>query len=253
MSHSSAGAGALAIVALLALNACGKPAADKAPPPDLAAVLDPAVGAGPWFICDALNAPTTVLAARPTAGGEVNIVVRDKAGEKPAALTKYVLGAPESAAGATTRSLSKDGAAVGYVKTLDPASVPDPAGITTPPVTEVKLGDAVLNCRWLARTRLVGLTTKRTVVVTEEKDGPVYRTFEFADAATAKPVTPDAAQRSTTPSLEIRNGKPFGDDYGFGEGPTAYSVGEGGVTTLQNRYVVAGEPFVAVQVWQRKP
>jgi hypothetical protein len=253
MSHSSAGAGALAVFAVLALSACGKPAAEKAPPPDLSAVLDPAKGTGPWFICDALNAPTTVLAARPVASGEVNIVVRDKGGAKPAALTKYMLGAPQSAAGATTRTLSKDGAAVGYVKTLDPASVPDPAGITTPPVVEVKLGEATLNCRWLARTRLVGLTTKRTVVVTEEKDGPVYRTFEFSDAAKAQPVTPDAAQRSTTPSLEIRNGKPFGDDYGFGEGPTSYSVGEGGVTTLNNRYVVAGEPFVAVQVWQRKP
>ncbi len=238
----------------LGLAGCGEQgmdkAADAAAVAKLAAVLEPTAGTGPWFICDALNAPTVLVAGRPNAENEINIAIRSKEG-KPTTVGGYILGAPVQADGKVSRTISKAGTEVGYVQSLGPEALPDPAAVTTPPITEVKLGEAVLSCRWLAHTRLLAVTSGHTAVVTLEPDGPVYRTYEFKDAAAAKPVNPDAIQRTTAASLEVRKGTPFGDDFGFKTGGAiAYSVGNAGVTTLENQRVVAGEPFGAVQVAQ---
>lgn len=237
----------MALAGALAIAGCGPSETEKAAEAakaNLAVVLDPAQGSGVWFICDALNAPTVIQSSRPDAGGEVTVLNLDKAGMHPPSAKRYKLGAAQETPDGVVRTLSLDGAEVGHVRTLAASALPDPAAVTTAPVVEVKLDEATLSCRWLAHTRLVGLTTGRVVTVTAEAEGPVYRTFEFKDAEKAQALNPGAAQRSSTPSLEIKGGRTIDENYAFTNGAFTYSVGEGGITTLENGRVTSGEPFV---------
>jgi hypothetical protein len=234
-------------LALGALAACDRQGSGKAAAPPPAPVSTAPVAAPPWFICDALNGPTVLVFSRPDATNQVRVLTIDKSDLHPPSATLYALGASDGAAGSVFRALSRDGVEVGHVRTLNPGVLPDPAAATTPPVTSVKIDETDLSCRWLARTRLFGLAAGRTVLVTEEGDGPVYRTFDFKDAQTAQPVNPDGAQRSTTPSLEVRAGRRDGERYTFSHGAFTYAVGPTGVSAGDGGQMTASEPFVALQ------
>jgi hypothetical protein len=59
----------------------------------------------------------------------------------------------------------------------------------------------------MPRTRLMGFTGRRTIVVSEDADGDlIYHSYDFADAAEAAPIDVSENGRTTTFSLEVRDG-----------------------------------------------
>lgn len=228
------------------LGACGRDERPPAPPADTPAAVA-ARPAAPWFVCDALNAPTVLVVSRPDAQGLATILSLDKADMHPPVARLYAVGPAQTDAGGRLRALSRDGAAAGHVRLLDPASLARPGDVTTEPVVEVKLEDGpALSCRWLLRTRLFGVAAGRTVLVSDEEDGPLLRTFDFK-APTGGRVMPDGRQRSSLPTIRMGAGKKTGEAYVFANEGYGYTVDPGGVSVTQDGRATSAEPFIAVQ------
>lgn len=190
---------ALAIVCLL-LSACGQ----SAPPPPLPAAAEDAV-APPWFICDAVDAPVLLLFERD--GPKVDVAQYDKPNGALIQRTQYQLGAEEGAAGSIYTTLMQNGAEAGHVRQINPGMLETPGAAYTAPFTSVRLGEREISCRWLPRTRLIGFTGRRTIVVSEDGDGDLlYHAYDFATAAEAQPIEIAENGRTTTFSLEARDG-----------------------------------------------
>lgn len=190
---------ALAIVCLL-LSACGQ----SPPPPPLPAAAEDAV-APPWFICDAVDAPVLLLFERD--GPKVDVAQYDKPNGALIQRTQYQLGAEEGAAGSIYTTLIQNGAEAGHVRQINPGMLETPGAAYTAPFTSVRLGEREISCRWLPRTRLIGFTGRRTIVVSEDGDGDLlYHAYDFATAAEAQPIEIAENGRTTTFSLEARDG-----------------------------------------------
>lgn len=188
-----------AIVCLL-LSACGQ----SAPPPPLPAAAEDAV-APPWFICDAVDAPVLLLFERD--GPKVDVAQYDKPNGALIQRTQYQLGAEEGAAGSIYTTLMQNGAEAGHVRQINPGMLETPGAAYTAPFTSVRLGEREISCRWLPRTRLIGFTGRRTIVVSEDGDGDLlYHAYDFATAAEAQPIEIAENGRTTTFSLEARDG-----------------------------------------------
>lgn len=192
---------AFAAAAILALAACGQ---QEAPPP----LPEPPARtvAAPWFICDALNAPVLLVF-----GAETNGITEVAQYEKPTGAivqrTSYTLGEAEGAAGSVYRALLQNGAEVGQVRQINEGMLETPASAYTPAYTSVRLGERDLSCRWMPRTRLMGITGRRTIVVSEDADGDlIYHSYDFAAAAEAEAIEVSENGRTSTFSLEARNG-----------------------------------------------
>jgi hypothetical protein len=230
----------------LATAACGRDEPVRAPPPDTPAAVA-ARPPAPWFVCDALNAPTVLVVSRPDAGGLATVLTLDKADMHPPVARLYAVGPAQADVGGVLRPLSREGAAAGHVRLLNLATLPRPGDAATDPVVEVKLEDGpALSCRWLLRTRLFGVAAGRTVLVTDEDDGPLLRTFDFK-APTGGRVMPDGVQRSSLPTIRMGAGKARGGSYVFANEGYGYTVDAGGVSVTQDGRATSAEPFIAVQ------
>lgn len=237
---------ALAAGLAVTLAACGRNERPPAPPVDTPAAVA-ARPAAPWFVCDGLNAPTVLVVSRPDAQGLTTVLTLDKADMHPPIARLYTVGPAQAEGGGSLRPLSRDGAAVGHVRLLDRASLERPGDATTEPAVEVKLEDGpALACRWLLRTRLFGVAAGRTVVVSDEADGPLLRTFDFK-APTGGRVLPDGRQRSSQPTIRMTGGKKTGEAYVFANEGYGYTVDPGGVSVTQDGQATSVEPFIAVQ------
>lgn len=238
-----------ALVTPLALIACERKPVEPPPAqksaPEIAAA--PPAPPPPWFICDAVDAPTVLVVSRPDARREVTILRIDKADLHPPVAALYVLGAEDPGAGSVTQTLSRDGAEAGFIRSANPGMLDKPQEATTAPVLSVKLDESSLSCRWLARTRLFGLTTGRTVLVTDADDGPMLRTFDFKDPRGRTQTNPDGAQRSNPPTLRIAGGKADGDRFTFANAGYGYVVDGHRFAVTQGGQPTSDEPFVAVQ------
>lgn len=184
----------------LALAACGQ--AEPPPPlPEPPAAAAPA----PWFICDAINAPVLLVFERD--GTTIRVAQYDKPNGAIVQRTEYQVGAQEGAAGSVLTTLMQDGAEAGAVRQINPDMLETPGAAYTTPFTSVRISDRDISCRWLPRTRVMGFTGRRTIVVSEDRDGDlIYTSYDFASAAAAAPVELTENGRSTTFSLEARNG-----------------------------------------------
>lgn len=238
------------LIAPLILAACGQP---EAPPP----LPEPPAQAAPetWFICDALNMPVILVFERD--GGTVRVAQYDKPNGALVQRTEYQLGAEEGAAGSVYLTLIQNGAEAGGVRRLNSGMMETPVAAYTTPFTSVRLGEREAQCRWLPRTRVMGVTGKRTVVLHEDGDGDlIYTTYDFADAATARRVELSENARTSTFSVEVRGGEEHvgadGESYAFHIGPITYSVmiernGAGALQVTGTPAPQAAEPFVALQ------
>ena len=237
-----------ALIAPLALAGCERKTAEpppaKTPAPEVAASPAPP---SPWFICDAVDAPTVLVVSRPDAKREVTILQIDKADMHPPVAALYALGAEDPGAGSVTQTLSRDGAEAGFVRSANPGMLDKPEQATTAPVLSVKLDEALLSCRWLTRTRLFGVAAGRTVLVTDADDGPLLRTFDFKDPRGRTQINPDGAQRSNPPTLRIDGGKVNGDRFTFTNAGYGYVVDAKGFSVTQDGQPTSDEPFIAVQ------
>lgn len=184
---------------LLGLLAACSPA--QAPPPLPPA---PALNA-PWLICDAIDAPVILVFERD--GATARVAQYDKPNGALVQRTEYQIGAEEGAAGSVYTTLMQNGADVGAIRQTNPGMLETPGSAYTTPFTSVRLGEREISCRWLPRTRLMGITGRRTIVVSEDGDGDLlYHAYDFASAAEALPIEVSENGRTTTFSLEARDG-----------------------------------------------
>ncbi|HVZ99316.1 MAG TPA: hypothetical protein VG841_03255 [Caulobacterales bacterium] len=242
-------------MASLGAHACDRapaPAATPPPPVSREAAAAPVL----WFICDAIDAPA-VLVVRKDARGRALIEEYDKQRSAQAPAQEFELGASEGAAGSVYTALMRDGAQVGFVRALNPGVLETPAAAYTTPYTSLGIGDRRIACRWMARTRLIGFTARRSFAVTEDADGDlIYTTFNFDDAGSQRAIDLSDSQRSTTFSLEVRGGEekttPEASDFRFMARGYAYLVhapkaGAPTLSVLHNGALVQTEPILAVQ------
>lgn len=188
----------LAAAALLA--ACGQ----SEPPPPLPETTVQAVAA-PWFICDAINAPVLLVFERD--GQTARVAQYDKPNGALIQRTQYQIGDSEGAAGSIYTALSQNGAEAGHVRQINSGVLETPGAAYTQVYSSVRLGEREISCRWMPRTRLMGFTGRRTIVVSEDGDGDLlYHSYDFATAANAQPIDIAENGRTTTFSLEVRDG-----------------------------------------------
>jgi hypothetical protein len=190
----------IAIPFALILATCGQ----SEPPPPLPAPAEDAV-APPWFICDAVDAPVLLVFERD--GPIARVAQYDKPNGALVQRTEYGIGAEEGAAGSVYTTLTQNGAEAGAIRRINPGMLETPGAAYTEPYSSVRLGEREVSCRWLPRTRLIGFTGRRAIVVSEDGDGDLlYHAYDFASAAEARPIEISENGRTTTFSLEARDG-----------------------------------------------
>jgi hypothetical protein len=190
-----------ALLLALALAACGQ----ATPPPADAPDTQPNAANPAWFICDAIDSPVVLAFDRD------DEIVHVAQYEKPSGAivqrTEYRIGGQEGAAGSVYTTLLQNSVEAGAIRQLNPGMLETPGAAYTLPYTSVRLGEREVSCRWLPRTRLMGFTGRRTIVVREDADGDlIYTSYDFASAAAAQPVELSENGRTTTFSFEARDG-----------------------------------------------
>jgi hypothetical protein len=201
------------VAIVLALAGCGQ----AEPPPPLPepqqATVTPA-----WFICDAIDAPVLLVFER--AGTTARVAQYEKPSGAIVQRTEYEIGDEEGAAGSVYTTLVQNGVEAGAIRQINPGMLETPAAAYTTPYSSVRLGAEEISCRWMPRTRLMGFTGRRTIVVHEDADGDLlYTSYDFASAAAAQQIDLSDNGRTTTFSLEARDGqeevRPAGSHYRF--------------------------------------
>jgi len=207
----------------LLLVACGQ----AEPPPPLPETQQ-AAQTPVWFICDAIDAPVLLVFERD--GTTARVAQYEKPSGAIVQRTEYIIGDQEGAAGSVYTTLIQNGVEGGAIRQINPGMLETPAAAYTTPFTSVRLGAQDISCRWMPRTRLMGFTGRRTIVVHEDADGDlIYTSYDFADAATAQRIELSDGGRTTTFSLETRDGqeqiRPNGATYTFqADAETAITV-----------------------------
>jgi hypothetical protein len=192
---------AVSIVLGLLLFGC-----EQATPPPPLPEQAPQTPAPPWFICDAIDAPALLVFERD--GTTARVAQYEKPSGAIVQRTEYVIGEQEGAAGSMYTTLMQNGVEAGAIRQINPGVLETPAAAYTTPFTSVRLGAQEISCRWMPRTRLMGFTGRRTVVVYEDADGDLlYTSYDFASAAGAQQIELSDGGRTTTFSLEARDGQ----------------------------------------------
>jgi hypothetical protein len=190
------------LTAALALSACGQSTTPPVTEPAEVVAATPA----PWLICDAINAPVVLVFGAQT-NGTTEVVQYDKPNGALVQRTTYTIGEGDGAAGSIYTGLVQNGADAGHVREINSGMLETPGSAYTPAYTSVRVGERDIACRWLPRTRLMGFTGRRTIVVSEDQDGDLlYHSYDFASAAQAQPIDVSENGRTTTFSLEARDG-----------------------------------------------
>ncbi len=186
----------------VALAACGQQQEAPPPQPESTVMRIPP----PWFICDALNAPAIFVFDRSNV--DVRVAEYDKPNGAIVQRQGYMVGDEDGAAGSVNTELVRDEGVDGGIRQLNPGMLETPGSAYTLPFTSVRLDDRNINCRWMPRTRVLGFTGRRSFVVYEDASGDlIYTSYNFADAANARPIELSENGRTTTPfSVEVRNG-----------------------------------------------
>jgi len=231
-----------------ALAACGQP---EAPPP----LLEPAqVTPAPLFICDATSAPVVLVFSAP-ANGVSEVVQYDKPNGALIQRTSYTMGDGDGAAGSIYTPLLQNGVEAGHVRQINSGMLETPASAYTPVYSSVRIGERDIACRWMPRTRVFGFTGRRSFIVHEDADGDlIYTTYDFATAAQAQTIELSDNARTTSFSVEVRNGQETtnaeGSIYSFDNDGFRYLVTlrrdqTGTLAVSRNGESVQEEPLIA--------
>lgn len=242
-------------LALLALAfmpaACGQ----SEPPPPLPET--PQRAAQPWFICDAIDAPVVLVFERE--GQVARVAQYSKPDGALVQRTDYRIGVEDGAAGSVYTTLLQNGAEAGHLRRTNPSMLEEPSSAYTLRFTSVRIGEREITCRWLPRTRVFGVTGRRSVVVQEDASGDlIYTSYDFAAAANAPPVDLSENAQTTTFSLEARGGaestSALGTQYQFqadSETTITVTVGRDGAGAVDVRRhgpePLQAEQFIAFQ------
>jgi len=156
-----------------------------------------------WFLCDAVDAPVAALVGARDAKGRSAITLVPRGPGKPVT-TIYQVGPGDPGMNQIHYPLLRNGRPAGDLHYVQPGVLADPAAAWTPTFSSVTIAGRTLGCRWVAHTLFAGLDARRSVLVTQEADGLVYRSF---DAAQRGPVIQtDGFGRTNRATLTIRGG-----------------------------------------------
>lgn len=241
----------LALAAALALTACGQQQEAAAPQEEQIVVRVPA----PWFICDAINQPTLVVFNRNNT--DVTTAEYGKVDGEIVQRIGYFVGDEEGAAGSVMTELVRDEGADGAIRQINPGMLENPGSAYTLPFASVQLDGRDISCRWMPRTRALGFSARRSFVVHEDVDGDlIYTQYNFADAAGAQPIELSENGRTTTFSVEIRDGAeqqtPTAQTYAFETQGFRYLVtlnrdGTGALDVSRDGVAMQTEPLIGCQ------
>ncbi|MFT3728051.1 MAG: hypothetical protein QM759_09530 [Terricaulis sp.] len=251
----------LLFVSALALAACGQqPAATSADQTSATATAVAATDTGlpraaPWFICDGIDTP--VVFEVENGGAVARIAEYAKPSGAIANRTEFDLGDGDGAAGHVYFALQRSGQDAGSIRETNSGALETPGAAYTPVITEMKIGDRDVSCRWMPRTRLMGFTGRRSFVVSEDASGDlIYTAYSFSDASKQKPIELADNANTTTFSLEVRGGnedvKPDHTTYRFTNNGYTYVVTAnkdqtGTLAVLHGAQQVQSEPITAFE------
>ena len=248
----------LAFLSCTALLACGQtdvPAAS----PDAATTQQAAITSPPpWAICDGVNSPTLLLFGA-VANGVSHVVQYEKPSGASVFTADVTLGQGDGAMGSVYTPLLLEGQDIGAVRELNAGVLATPGSAYTRVISSVNFRGTPIECRWLPRTRLMGFTGRRSIVISEDADGDLlYSSYNFTDAASSPPIELSDNGRSTRFSTEVRDGQenvtPQGTTFSFSAPDNfAYVVhidaaGAGRIEVTQSGAAVQNEPLVAYVV-----
>jgi hypothetical protein len=195
------------VLVALAAAACGQPATTSMSAAPDAPARAPTLPAS-WAICDATDRPLILAFETAPSTHDSRLLQIDKSAGARTFDWRIAYGEQDGAAGSLYTAIMLDGAEAGYVRNINPGMLETPGSAYTLPVTSVKFRDTELACRWLPRTRFIGITQKRSLVVHEDADGDlIYTTFDFSDAVSRTPIELSENGRSTTFSAEVCDGR----------------------------------------------
>ncbi len=181
--------------------------AAPAPPPSQTHILYQGRLQPAWFLCDGVDQPAAYAVGQPDRRGRLSILSLTKLRAASPTVQALNVGPADPGAGNVYYGLTRRGTDAGFLHSVNPGVFSDPASLTLPPFTSVKLGGVETACRMAPHARLLGFDSRRSVLVTQEaRGGLTYRTFNAADIARAKAVQGDNGLRSTNASLTIANG-----------------------------------------------
>ena len=171
--------------------------------------IDAAPAREGWFVCDAVAGPYAALVGKPDAGGTSRITILDhRTGRLDT--QAYRVGPDDHGAGQVYWPLSRQGREVGHVHGINPGMV---ASDGIAPIMGLTIGGRAIGCRWLANMRFIGLDARRSIAVTREAGGFVYRSFDYRKLGPV--IEPDGAQVSNAATLTIAGGRAVEDGFGF--------------------------------------
>ena len=200
-----------------------------------------------WFVCAPIDGADMTVVTPPDAKGRV-AVAQPLTKEAPSV---FRLGQADPGAGQIYWPLSdQSGKEVGQIHAVNPGMIDDPQGATIPTVTWIRINGAQWDCRWLGRTRLLGFSRRRAVIVTQAPDGTLeYRTFDIRDAGQLKRVPSTGVEQTTTASLDLKGGKATASGFVFRNGAYAYEIAASpvgaAITVRKGGRPVATEPLIA--------
>jgi hypothetical protein len=207
------------------------------------------------FVCDATNRDRVVTMSPPDAARRITLTRATKPGLAMQSVAGR-LGQGDAGMSQIWYPLyTLSGRAAGNVHTVNPGVV-EP-GATTPTVTGVTLGTQTDNCRFAPQTRVLGVTAKRSIQVTQSaRNGYRYRSYNHD--ANLPEITQPWGGRDTRASLTIDGGRVIDQSngrriYQFDNGGFVYRVlasvdpakGGGGVQVWRDGRMVLGETFGA--------
>ena len=200
-------------------------------------IAGPARAAPAWFLCDVLDRPQAIVVGpRGAAGRSTRATVFDKTRGGVARSADYDIGPGDPGAGQVYYPVRRGGAEAGSLHAVNPGMVADPPGALTPTLMSARLGADGGACRWAPGVRLLGLTSRRTVMITRSADGRLrYKAFGFPGGA---PIVESGPGRSTAPDLRLDGGR----EARWASGSRFTFAGRGGYAYQLDAPNAAGRP-----------
>ncbi|MDX2275115.1 MAG: hypothetical protein NW206_06655 [Hyphomonadaceae bacterium] len=189
------------LLCLIALAACS-----PAPPPEPTTAPAPLPPAA-WAICDAIDQPAVFVLAQSPSSASSTLTEISKSTGAETARVEIVYAESEGAAGNMYTPFTAESQDAGHLRLLNAGMLETPGAAYTPALTSLQFRGTDAQCRWLPRTRLVGVTEKRSLVIHEDADGDlIYTTFDFS-AGLRPAIELSDNGRSTVYSAEVRGGE----------------------------------------------
>ena len=194
------------------------------------------------FLCDALAEPVALALTVPDGEGRADFVVVPDAGRSTDRVV--TVGLPDPGAGNIHFPLTADGRGIGDVHAVNTGIL---QGNTVPTVRAVTLDGATHECRWAPHTRVLAVTSRRTVLVTgRHGQGQLrYRTFDHG--ARLARLEGASAEQGTEASLDLTGGREVGGAYRFRNEGYEYRLDPGAatLTVVRDGKAVQTEPLLA--------